>query len=52
MIAFSSPFIASTRSIAASTNSAGVASPERTSSACAVASMVASSSLIPLLALS
>jgi hypothetical protein len=36
--AFSSPFIASTRSTAASTSSRGETSPVRTNSACAVAS--------------
>ena len=45
MTAFSSGLSASVRAIAASTSSAGLASPERTSSACAVASSDASSSV-------
>src|SRR5919204_3311354 len=49
MIALSSGFKASARSIAASTRSAGEASPLRTRSACAVASSLARSSVpIPL----
>src|SRR5688572_4007361 len=46
MTALSSPFIFSMRLIAASTSSSGDASPVRTSSACAVASIAASSSVI------
>src|ERR671914_542508 len=46
MIEFSSPSIASAREIAPSTSSAGLASPDLTRSACAVASMPARSSAI------
>src|SRR5688500_2031478 len=52
MIALISGLTASARSIAASTSSAGLASPERTSSACAVASRMERSPGTPAILLS